>query len=96
MGAALLAVSHNPVEKLSETKTRLSIEFPIGSDPDLAGARELGIVFQREGRRPLPVPAIYVIGKDGNILFSYVHPDYSVRLDPGVLIAAAEAAGNGA
>jgi hypothetical protein len=34
-----------------------------------------------------------VIGKDGRILFSYVHPDYSVRLETRVLLAAAAAAG---
>lgn len=88
-----MAVSPDPVEKLRETKARLSLEFSIGSDPELAGSRELGIVFQREGKRALPVPAIYVIGKDGTIRFSYVHPDYSVRLETRVLLAAAEAAG---
>lgn len=89
----MLAVSPDPVKKLSETKSRLSLEFSLGSDSGLAGSRELGIVFGREGGRPLPVPAIFVIGKDGTILFSYVHPDYSVRLGTGVLLAVAEAAG---
>ena len=88
-----MAVSPDPVEKLSEIKSRLSLKFPIGSDPELAGSRELGIVFQRKGGRPLPVPAVYVIGTDGTIRFSYVHPDYSVRLETRVLLAAAEAAG---
>jgi len=89
-----LAVSPDPVEKLSETKSRLSLGFPIGSDPGLAGSRELGIVYQRGEGRSLPVPTIYVIATDGTITFSYVHPDYSVRLDSGVLIAAANAAGS--
>ena len=34
----------------------------------------------------------YVIGTDGVIQFSYVHPVYSVRLDMEVLLAAAKAA----
>ena len=86
-----MAVSPDPMEKLSETKSRLSLTFEIASDPGLAGSRELGIVFQREGGRSLPVPAIYVIRPDGTIMFSYVHPDYSVRLSPNVLLAAARA-----
>lgn len=39
----------------------------------------------------LPAPATFIIGRDGTIQFSYVNPDYSVRLDPGILIAAARA-----
>ena len=91
-GAALLAVSPDPVEKLSETKSRFSLEFELGSDPDLGAARKLGIVFSRGNGKSLPVPAVYVISTDGVIRFSYVHPDYSVRLDMRVLVAAAEAA----
>ncbi|GAB4169244.1 MAG: peroxiredoxin-like family protein [Wenzhouxiangellaceae bacterium] len=39
----------------------------------------------------LPVPATFLIGTDGVIQFSYVNPDYTVRLDPEVLKAAASA-----
>ena len=40
----------------------------------------------------LPVPAVFLIGTDGVIKFSYVNPDYKVRIDSAVLLAAAEAA----
>ena len=73
--------------------SRFSLGYPLASDPGLAGARELGIVFNRNNKSSLPVPAVFVIGKDGIIQFSFVHPDYSVRLDMDVLIAAAKAAG---
>lgn len=39
----------------------------------------------------LPVPAVFVIGTDGIIKFEYINPDYRVRLDPEVLLAAAKA-----
>ncbi|MBR9975168.1 MAG: AhpC/TSA family protein [Bacteroidetes bacterium] len=42
----------------------------------------------------LPVPAVFVLDRSGRIVFSYVNPDYKVRLDPDVLIAAAKAAVN--
>jgi len=40
----------------------------------------------------LPVPAVFVIGTDGKIHFTYVNPDYSTRLSSDVLLAAAKAA----
>lgn len=39
----------------------------------------------------LPVPAVFIIGKDGVIRFEYINPDYKIRLDPDVLICAAKA-----
>lgn len=40
----------------------------------------------------LPVPAAYVIGTDSVIKFLYVNPDYKIRVNPKVLLAAAKAA----
>jgi len=45
-----------------------------------------------ESHHLLPVPAVFIIGKDGVIKFSYVNPNFRVRLDPDVLLAAAKAA----
>lgn len=39
----------------------------------------------------LPVPAVYVIDIKGIIQFAYVNPNYKVRLEPEVLLAAAKA-----
>jgi len=39
----------------------------------------------------LPVPSVFIIGKDGVIEFSYVNPNYKVRIDPDVLLKAANA-----
>jgi peroxiredoxin len=38
----------------------------------------------------LPVPAVYLVGKDGIVQFQYVNPNYRVRLTPEVLLAAAK------
>lgn len=40
----------------------------------------------------LPVPAAFVLDKKGKIHFSYVNPDYKVRVDPQALLKAAEEA----
>lgn len=39
----------------------------------------------------LPVPAAFVLKTDGTIVFSYVNPDYKVRVQPEALLAAAKA-----
>ncbi|MBS3743408.1 MAG: AhpC/TSA family protein [Wenzhouxiangellaceae bacterium] len=44
----------------------------------------------------LPAPATFIIGNDGKVQFGYVNPDYSVRLAPEVLLAAARAYSDGA
>ncbi len=41
----------------------------------------------------LPVPAVFLIGTDGQIKFQYVHPDYKIRLDSELLLAAARIIG---
>ena len=38
----------------------------------------------------LPVPSTFIIGTDGVIKFAYSNPDYSVRLAPEILLAAAQ------
>lgn len=42
----------------------------------------------RDGFFELPVPATYIIGKDGKILKAYVDLDYTKRLDPEDIIEA--------
>jgi peroxiredoxin len=39
----------------------------------------------------MPAPSTYLIGTDGVIRFQYTNPDYTVRLHPDVLLAAARA-----
>jgi peroxiredoxin len=42
----------------------------------------------------LPVPSVFLIGRDGVVDFSHSDPDYKKRLAPEVLLAAAKAAAN--
>jgi peroxiredoxin len=39
----------------------------------------------------LPVPAVYLIDREGLVRFQYVNPNYRVRLHPDILLAAAKA-----
>jgi peroxiredoxin len=40
----------------------------------------------------LPVPAVFLIDKNGTIKFQYVNPNYKTRLDPEILMVAAKIA----
>ncbi|WP_127714031.1 peroxiredoxin-like family protein [Halobacteriovorax sp. HLS] len=40
--------------------------------------------------RALPVPAVYLIGEDGSVLFNYVNPNYKVRLKESIILEAAK------
>lgn len=48
--------------------------------------------YAGEAHAQLPVPAVFLLDTGSVIQFSYVNPDYSVRLDGEVLLAAAKAA----
>ncbi|MEE4246009.1 MAG: peroxiredoxin-like family protein [Kangiellaceae bacterium] len=48
--------------------------------------------FKGESQDNLPVPAVFIIDKEGVIQFSYVNPNYNVRLHPELLLKAAEVA----
>lgn len=45
-----------------------------------------------EKHHNLPVPAAFVLKTDGTVVFSYVNPDYKIRVQPDVLLPAAKAA----
>ena len=43
-----------------------------------------------EDHHILPVPAVFIVGTDGVIRFDFVNPDYKVRIDPEMLLEAAQ------
>ena len=47
-----------------------------------------------ENHHLLPVASVFILNTDGIIQFHYVNPDYTVRLDPDVLLAVAKAGAN--
>ena len=56
---------------------------------------EHGIDLKKESGRDhlmLPVPAVFIVGTDGEIKFEYVNPNYRVRVDPELLTVAARIA----
>lgn len=44
-----------------------------------------------ENHHLLPIPAVFLVGTDGVIKFTYANPDYKIRLDPQVLLSTIKA-----
>lgn len=52
---------------------------------------QFGIDLEKSQGNPdweLPVPATYVVAKDGRIIYAFVDPDYTHRADPGDILKA--------
>ena len=82
---------------LSDSKAAAAIAFGIAFQVDsdmLEMLAEYGIDLNAasgENHNLLPVPAVFVMKSDGTINFEYVNPDFTERLKPDVLLAAAKA-----
>jgi peroxiredoxin len=74
--------------------TSLGLAFRVDDDT-IEKYKGFGIDLEAdsgEKHHLLPVPAALVVGRDGVVKFSYVNPNYKMRIDPDVLVAAAKAA----
>ena len=68
----------------------LGIRFDL-ADPIVALYKRFGQDLptrNADGRWSLPIPATYVLGRDGTIALAFVEPDYRKRLEPADAIAA--------
>jgi len=85
----MIAISPDAPPESAELASDLGLGFPLVCDEGLALSKRFGIVFQAPGRDPLPVPAVYLVDAGGTIVFQFVHPDYKLRINPDLLLAAA-------
>jgi peroxiredoxin len=91
--------SHNlRYQLLSDAAMQASPAYRIAYriPPDLAEKyRGYGVTLPRtpDGSEPwLPVPAAFIVGRDGRVKFAYANADYQVRISNEDLLAAARAA----
>ncbi|MEO0997511.1 MAG: peroxiredoxin-like family protein [Pseudomonadota bacterium] len=74
-----------------EAARRFGVAFRL--DDETAGKyRGYGIdLAEASGfdHQQLPVPAVFLVGRDGRIEFAHTDPDYTVRLEPDAVLAAA-------
>ena len=88
---------HLQLEVLSDRGNRVSDEYGLGYTMEPA-AREVyerfGLAlpeFNGDDSWRLPIPATYVIDRDGTIVWHFVDPDYTKRGDPAEVVVALRA-----
>lgn len=107
-GFQILAVSPDTPEKAGETAQKGALGYTLLSDADLAAAKAFKLAFRLdEGTIDkykkykldlsasdwcLPVPAAFLVGSDGKVLFAHANPDYKVRIDNAKVFEAVKAA----
>lgn len=72
----------------------LGIAFRV-DDPTLAKYRSFGVDLDAASgqvHHQLPVPAVFIVSRDGRIAYVHANPDYTQRLSPPALLAAAQRA----
>ena len=73
----------------------LGIAFRLDDKTFTKYKNDYGIDIEADSGQPhhlLPVPAAFIVDTEGILRFSYVNPNYKVRIDPKVLLEAAKAA----
>lgn len=104
LGYQVVAVSTDKPENLKASMDKGKLSYILLSDADLSLAKAMGIVFKAPehyqkflsettgGKNKdmlLPVPAVYILNKDGEIRFEYIEPNFKERISPELLKAAA-------
>ena len=106
LGYRLFAVSPDSPAELSKTGVKHNLRYKLLSDAKMEASRALGLAFRVDdetvgkyktygidlgkSQNFLPVPAIYLVGGDGIVDFSYVNPDYKTRVPEELILAAAK------
>ncbi|MFY0626338.1 MAG: AhpC/TSA family protein [Reichenbachiella sp.] len=90
MGIQIIAISPDQVENLSVTAEKNGLTYRLLSDGNGEFIQKMGLAFKDHKDRILPVPAVYLVDKNGMVLFNYVNPVYKVRPDAQLILRAAE------
>ena len=101
-GFNIIAISPDSPDNLKASIEKHKLNYTLLSDSKTDAARAFGIAFQASERYGemlgkasgslntqglLPVPAVFVLNKQGEILFEYINPDYKKRLKGSLLLA---------
>jgi peroxiredoxin len=99
LGYQIVAISPDDFENVEGLEDKLDIKYKIYSDKKAAVIQSLGIGYQAsdktkkyisgvtkgETTEVLPVPALFVIDENSEVLFEYLKPDITKRI-PGKLL----------
>jgi len=104
LGYQIIAISTDSPEKLDKSRDKQHLVYTLLSDADLDFSKRFGLAYKapaaydkilQEGSggkntdKLIPVPSVFILDQKGVIRFEYVNPDYTQRIHPGLLKAAA-------
>lgn len=104
LGYQIIAVSPDKPEEMKKTLDKNELSYTLLSDYTMEASLAFGIAFKSskyqdmlekvsgQKHHLLPVPAVFVLDKNGKIKFEYINPNYQDRLNPKLLLTAAELA----
>jgi peroxiredoxin len=98
-----VAICPDTVALLQGARTETTLSYDLYSDPQMKSGSAFGIAYRVQDRRyikmlqerlgradpMLPVPSAFLLDEEGTIVFSYVNPDYKVRIPAAVILSAA-------
>lgn len=106
MGYRIFAISPDAPAALSKTLVKQGLPYKLLSDSKMTATTALGLAYKVDAETVgkyknygidlgksanlLPVPALYMVGSDGIVDFSYVNPDYKTRMPEELVLAAAK------
>jgi peroxiredoxin len=104
LGYQIIAISPDSPENLKVTTEEDQLKYRLYSDASGELIMAMGIAFRAPERSLarlldysdgqntgfLPVPSVFVLNSEGNIVFEYVNPDYKIRLSGKLLLAVLE------
>jgi peroxiredoxin len=100
-GFQIVAISPDSPENLQASVGKNKLNYRLLSDSDTKASQGFGLAFRAPERYQerlskssdnknsgiLPVPAVFVLNPQGEILFEYINPDYKKRLKGSLLLA---------
>ena len=101
LGYQIIAISPDSPDNIQGSIDKHNLKYKLLSDDDVNVAKHFGIAFtvpeSSKGRLAkasdginsgmLPVPSVFVLNKEGEILFEYINPDYKRRITASLLLS---------
>ncbi|GIV35856.1 MAG: peroxiredoxin [Cyclobacteriaceae bacterium] len=100
-GYQIVAISPDAPENLAKSGSKHRLKYLLLSDSRAEAISAFGLAFQAperyletlqnysrgENHTLMPVPAVFVVNKKGEILFEYINPNYKTRIKASLLLA---------
>jgi peroxiredoxin len=102
LGYQIIAISPDYFSNLKVTESEYQLDYTVLSDPGGKLIASMGIGFKTSTKTKdyllsnkenvevsdvMPVPSVFVIGKDGTVLFEYIKPNFKERMNGSLLLA---------